>query len=301
MFNRNLPWNQFGINVSSAKSVEEALNLAELNWTVDSKPIFDSNGKIIEGFSANTRSSDGEVLGIVGKRYQVVQNIEAFDFTNSLVDEGVTFDKAGVFHHGRAVWLLAKLPETAILGDKFDPYVVFINSHDGTGAIKVAMTPIRIACSNSLNVALRKASRSWSTRHMGNINQKLSEAKHTLGMANDYMSMLSEEADKLVNKTLTKNQFEEIFDSVFPIDQNNDSNRKVNNILDMKEGMFRALEADDLSNFRGTAWGALNAVTDYVDHASPARLTSSFEERRWEKIASGHATVDSFFEKISRI
>ena len=299
MLDRNLPWNQLGVDVTKAVDVEDALTTAELNWDVVSNPIYDAFGNVINGYSANTRTSDGEVLGIVGQRYQIVQNLDAFDFVNSLVKSGVQFEKAGVFHHGRAVWLLAKLPETMILGDNFSPYVVFINSHDGTGAIKVAMIPMRIACSNALNFALKHATRQWSTRHMGNISAKLEEAKHTLGLANNYMIELKNDADRLVAKQFSTNQFETVFDRIFPIDQNKDSERKIRNIVDMKEGMINALGASDLSNFKDTAWGAINAVTDYIDHADPARLTQNYAESRWAKIANGHAIVDAFYKEIS--
>ena len=299
MNNRYLPWNQLGIDVTGASSAEEALNMSDLNWDVVSNPIYDAFGNVINGYAANTRSSDGEVLGIVGTRYQIVQNTEAFDFTNSLVQNGVEFERAGVFHHGRAVWLLAKLPQHTILGDEHDPYIVFINSHDGTGAIKVCMVPIRIACSNALNFALKKASRSWSTRHMGNIAAKLEEAKHTLGLANVYMDNLEKMAEQLATKNFTLAQFEAAFDKIFPIDKNKDSERKIRNIVDMKEGMFKALNAPDLANFRNTAWGAINAVTDYIDHADPARITQNFNESRWNKIALGHNIVDAFFTELA--
>ena len=299
MLNRNLPWNQLGVDVTGAVDVQDALTTADLNWDVVSNPIYDEFGNVIEGYSANTRTSDGEVLGIVGQRYQVVQNLEAFDFVNSLVQSGVQFEKAGVFHRGRAVWLLAKLPETMILGDNFSPYVVFINSHDGTGAIKIAMIPMRIACSNALNFALKHATRQWSTRHMGNITAKLEEAKHTLGLANNYMLELNNDANRLALKSFTDAQFESAFDRVFPVDRNKDSERKIRNVMEIKEGMFNALKASDLSNFRGTAWGVINAVTDYVDHASPSRMTRGFEERRWAKIANGHDIVDAFYKEIA--
>lgn len=299
MFNRNLPWHQLGIDVTGTTTVQDALEASDLAWDVVSNPIYDSFGNVINGYAANTRVSDGEVLGIVGKKYQIVQNLDAFDFVDSLIPNGVTFEKAGVFHHGRSVWLLAKLPQTNILGDVFDPYVVFINSHDGTGSIRVAMTPIRIACSNALNFALKKASRSWSTRHMGNINQKLLEARHTLGLATDYMDNLKLDAERLSLMPFTTDQFEQVFDKVFPIDQSKDSERKIRNIVEMKDNMFKALGASDLANFKDTAWAALNAVTDYVDHAAPGRMTDSFEEGRWNKIANGHGIVDAFYKEIA--
>lgn len=297
--NRLLPWHQLGTDVSSATTAQDALQMSSLNWDVLNNPIFDASGNVIEGWVANTRSTDNEVLGIVGRRYQIVQNTDAFDFTNSLVQQGVKFEKAGCFHHGKAVWLLASLPPKNILGDDFDPYIVFINSHDGTGAIKVCMIPTRIACSNALNFALKNASRTWSSRHMGNISQKLIEAKHTLGLANDYMSSLDVEANRLVNIPFSENQFEKVFDKIFPIDTSKDSNRKISNVMDIKEGMFKALKAPDLANFTGTAWQVLNAVTDFVDHAEPGRATDNYRENNWKKIATGHAIVDAFYKEIA--
>lgn len=295
---RTLPWNQLGTDIEAAATVGEALALADLNWNVKSNPVFDANGNTIPGFYANTRDTDGEVLGIVGQRYQIVQNMDAFEFIDALVSNGIQFIRAGVFHHGRAVWVLGKLPEHMILGDQFDPYVVFINSHDGTGSIKICMTPIRIACSNALNLALKSASRTWSTRHMGDIQYKLQEARHTLGMANNYMIGLNQDAEKLALKQFDDVQFERVFDKLFPINPQ-DSKRKIQNIVDMKDGMFKALQAPDLANFNGSAWKYINAVTDYIDHADPARLTANFAENRWQKIATGHQIVDAFFEEIA--
>lgn len=297
--NRTLPWNQLGTEIVSAVDVKDALTMANLDFEVFRNPVFDHQGNVINGFFANTNSKTNEVLGIVGKNYRIVQNLEAFDFVDNLISAGVSFERAGLFHHGKAVWLLAKMPETDILGDNFAPYIVFINSFDGTGAIKIAMTPIRIACSNALNFALRSAQRTWSTKHMGDIFNKLEEAKYTLGLANNYMSELAIEAERLANKKMSDSEFEVIFDKIFPVDLVHDSARKIRNIEEIKNAMFNGLNASDISQFSGTAYSKINAVTDIIDHMSPARMTDSFRENNWAKIATGHSVVDAFYREIA--
>lgn len=76
---------------------------------------------------------------------------------------------------GKKIWLLAKLPDSEICGDKTEPYVCFSNTHDGSGAVRVCMTPVRVVCNNTLNLALNTAQRAWSVRHVGDISTKLVE------------------------------------------------------------------------------------------------------------------------------
>ena len=169
---REVPWHGLGTIVEEAPTSKEAIELAGLNWKVESKPVFNEKNEEIPGFIANTRNTDGKVFGIVSNRYNIVQNEDAFSFTDSLIGEDVRYETAGSLREGRTVWLLAKMPERKILGDKFDPYICFTNSHDGFGAVKVCMTPIRVVCNNTLNLALSNANRMWSTRHIGDIQTK---------------------------------------------------------------------------------------------------------------------------------
>lgn len=288
---REVPWHNLGIVVDEAPTSKDALELAGLNWTVDSTPIYDLNGKIIEGYKANTRSSDQSVLGVVTNKYKVVQNFEAFDFTDSLIGEGVTYETAGSLRNGKTIWLLAKMPERKILDDDFDPYICFTNSHDGTGAIRVVSTPIRVVCNNTLNLALDTAQRSWSTKHMGDMNSKLNEAKHTLQLANDYLDALAENADRLANEKFMPEDVNAVLDEMFPITEDM-TDRKKNNIKLAKDGIIACMFAPDLMKFLNTKWGFLNAVSDYVGHASPARVTESYAENNWGRIMNGHPIMD---------
>ena len=203
---RTAPWHGLGISVLEAPASRDALELAGLDWRVVQRELITEDGIQVAGFKANVRDQDNRVLGVVTDRYKVVQNDEAFAFTDELLGEGITYETAGSLQEGRRTWILAKLPQRYIIsGDEITPYLVFMNSHDGTGAIKAAMTPIRVVCQNTLNLALATAKRTWSTNHVGDIRGKLEDAKYTLLYADKYMAELGKSIDKLSRQKLTDN------------------------------------------------------------------------------------------------
>ncbi len=203
---RTAPWHGLGISVLEAPASRDALELAGLDWRVVQRELITEDGIQVAGFKANVRDQDNRVLGVVTDRYKVVQNDEAFAFTDELLGEGITYETAGSLQEGRRTWILAKLPQRYIIsGDEITPYLVFMNSHDGTGAIKAAMTPIRVVCQNTLNLALATAKRTWSTNHVGDIRGKLEDTKYTLLYADKYMAELGKSIDKLSRQKLTDN------------------------------------------------------------------------------------------------
>ena len=179
---RETPWHGLGRIVMDAPASREALELAGLDWQVESRNIYSGTGAMIPGYRANVRSTDEAVLGVVSDRYRIVQNEEAFQFTDDLLGEGVTYETAGSLQGGKKVWMLAKLPEKYIIaGDEVTPYLVFFNSHDGSSGVKVAMTPVRVVCQNTLNLALGTAKRIWTARHTENVLLRVQDARETLG------------------------------------------------------------------------------------------------------------------------
>ena len=192
-----------------------------------------------------------------------------------------------------------KMPVQKVLDDDVEPYMFFSNSHDGSGAIKVGMTPIRIVCNNTLNMALNSAKRSWSTKHVGDMQSKLEEAKLCLQMADKYMQNLDVEADRLANATLYREQIDEILDEMFPIDDN-DSERKKQNVQSAKDNFYVAYFMPDILKFGESAWRAVNAMSDVVTHSTPKRNTSSYNENRWGKIMDGHVMMDQFVSLVNK-
>ena len=303
MYVREKPWHGLGTMVAEAPTSADALRLAGLDWTVNQTPVYTDAGIEIHGYKANRRSSDDAILGIVSDRYKIVQNTEAFEFTDALIGETengvVKYETAGSLAGGKRIWLLAKMPTQKVLDDDIEPYMVFTNSHDGTGAIRIAMTPQRVVCQNTLNIALNTAKRQWSTKHVGDMQSKLEEAKLCLQLADKYMNGLAEEAERLANAKLYKEQIDEILDEMFPIGDDT-TERKKNNINDFKNGYYMCYLRPDIAQFMNTAWGAVNAMSDVVTHSAPKRNTANYAENRWGKIMDGHAIFDQFCSLVNQ-
>jgi len=297
MYNRTVPWHGLGTKVDEAPTSADALRLAGLDWTVEQKNIQLCGGAKIQNYKANVRSSDGQVLGIVGDRYKVIQNSEAFSFTDDIIGGDVRYETAGSLNGGKKIWLLAKLPETEIAGDKTEPFMCFSNTHDGSGAIRVCMTPVRVVCSNTLNLALDTARRSWSVRHTGDLQSKMHEARICLQMANAYMGELAKEADRLANTTVTRTQLDQILEEMFPVDESS-SQREKENVKTLKDEFMVCYFAPDILKFRGTAWGAVNAMSDMISHNAPRRKTANYRENNWGRIMDGHILMDKICEKV---
>lgn len=300
---RQVPWHGLGTMVQEAPTSEDALHIAELDWRVEQTPVFTDAGIEIPGYKANRRDTDGSILGIVSDRYRIVQNTEAFEFTDAIVGETedgvVKYETAGSLCGGKRIWLLAKMPTKKVLDDDVEPYMVFTNSHDGTGAIRIAMTPIRVVCQNTMNLALSTAKRQWSTKHVGDMQSKLEEAKLCLRMADNYMAKLDVEADRLANAKLYREQIEEILDEMFPADDNT-SERKKNNIIQFKNQFWTAYNMPDIQKFEDSAWMAVNAMSDVITHSAPRRNTASYNENRWGKIMDGHIVFDQFVSMVNK-
>ena len=294
---RFVPWHGLGTPVSEAPTSADALRIAGLDWNVIQKPI-STDGKEIPNYVANIRDKDNTVLGVVSDRYKIVQNTDAFNFTDNLIGGDVRYETAGSLKNGKTIWLLAKMPEQKVLGDKIDPYICFTNSHDGTGAVRVCMTNIRVVCNNTLNIALSSAKRMWSTKHMGNIEAKLEEAKHTLEMANKYMDCFGKEAERLANITMKDEEIHAFLDELFPLDENA-SDRQKANVQKARDEVYVCYLAPDIAKFLNTKYGVLNAVSDWVGHATPTRTTPDYQSNNWGRIIVGHPVLDKAYELLT--
>ena len=274
-------------------TMEKALPISGLTWLVESKPVF-VDGKEVQGYKANV--SDDEVLGIVSDRYKIVQNADAFSFVDHLLanPEQVKFETAGSLFNRRKVWILARMPDSLILGDTVENYLYFTNGHDGKNAISVGLTNVRIVCNNTLQLATASARRTWSTKHMGNIEAKKHEAARTLELASSYLSAMAEKAETYQQTFLSKEAFNEFVEMVFPLPDADMSSIQEKRALAFRNGFIDIYnEKPDIENFRGTAWGAYLALTDYISHVEPVRLTKTYKEKRWDSFMVGNSMLES--------
>lgn len=298
-YTRETPWHGLGTKVMEAPTSKEALYLSGLDWKVEQEPVYTETGNLISGFKANVRDTDQKILGVVTDRYKVIQNEEAFAFTDELLGEGIRYETAGSLQGGRKVWLLAHMPhEYIIAGERISPYLVFSNTHDGSGSIRVAVTPVRVVCSNTLNLALDTAKRSWSAVHTGNIRSKLEEAKNTLFMAASYMDELGREFETLRKKKLTDKQVMEYIGLLIPMDENGSPQQK-KNIIRLQEDMkMRYFDAPDLQDVGKNAYRFINAVSDFATHAEPLRKTANYREQVFSKTVEGNPLIDKAYKMM---
>ncbi len=310
-----VPWHGLGEIIQDAPTSEDAIKLAGLDWDVIPKPIYDEFGCELPGYKVNMRSSDNTALGIVTDRYRIVQNSEAFAFTDELLGHGVRYETAGSLASGKRVWMLARMENTTIAEENIDPFLVFTNSHDGTGAIRVAITPVRVVCQNTLNLALDQASRHWSCVHKGDIQSKLEEARFTLSSAEKYMEALEEEFGELKLKKVTEAQVRSMTEKLLEIEFNNLFNKalKTGKIVDFKERLRQQKYEDKLNTKRNdiltiyhdkpdlvgtehSAFRFINAVSDYATHTEDHKQTRNYQENLFMKVADGHSMIDTAYK-----
>lgn len=289
-----------GNKVAGAPTSADAIRLAGLDWGVEQAPIFSEFGgeKIaIPNSFANIRTDNKQVLGTVKDRYKVVQNTEAFSFTDSLLGEGVTYETAGALGGGKQIWLLAKTESSKILDDVVEPYLLFSNSHDGSSKVKVTFTPVRVVCRNTLAIALKRAERVWSVKHTGAIGKRLDEAIETLQMKDKYIDAMRQEAEDLAKIKMSKDDFIKVVDEIYPVADDTLSKRAITTNEHYRENLISAYNQQDLGNIRDNAWGVVNAIADFETHAESARKTDN-QDANIQKVLMGYVVMNTAIQII---
>ena len=296
---RETPWHGLGTKVMEAPTSTDALTLAGLDWQVRQEQVYTDTGEAIPGYKANIRDKDRCVLGVVTDRYKVIQNHEAFAFTDALLGNGVRYETAGSLQGGKRVWILARLPKEYIIsGEQISPYLVFSNAHDGSGAVKVALTPVRVVCNNTLNLALDTAKRSWSMLHTGNIKDKMQEAEQTLFMAEEYMVRLGKEFENLQKQKITDKQVAEYIERLLPLEKGATSIQDKNTTKLREDMAHRYFDAPDLQGVGKNAYRFINAVSDFATHAKPLRRTANYNENLFARTVDGNPLIDKAYQLV---
>lgn len=289
---RNTTWSSLGKDVQECTNMEQVLRASGLNYTVEKRPVFfqdveRANYPVrVPNRFATVRTSDGHPYDVVSDKFEIVQNRDAFDFVNYMGDE-LSYEKAGETANGM-IYIIAKLPDVNILGDVFTPHVIFRNGFSGKVKITAAICPLRIVCQNQFNFSFKSAQNTITIRHVQNAERKLEEARETLKMSADYMVMLNEMAEKYASIHLNQFQMERFLSELFPmngIENMNPFKRK--KLEEARDAFVRAHQADDNTNFRGTAWGLINAYTDFITHQVPQGHTETRFEGKFIQVTFG--------------
>lgn len=282
--NRTRTWSHVGKSVEGCHDMGQVMKSAGLDYTVVAEPIYkhitDTEFRPIPNRFVTVRESDGHVYDVVSDKYKIVQNPEAFDFVN-FMGEDIQYEKAGETTSGM-VYIIAKLPDVDILGDNFTPYVIFRNGFGGKVKITAAICPLRIVCENQFNYSFKNTQNSITIRHVGNASEKLQEAKHVLKMSADFMAELNQQAQVYAGTKLDPMRVERIIKMMFPYPEGKEVNSFARfKLEEARDKFIRAYNHEDNLNFRGNAWGIINAYSDFITHKEPTGKTSTKEENKF--------------------
>ena len=268
-----------GINLENVHSMESALKISGLDFEVEKRPLYFTTKEegrpprfhnIPEMYST-TRMDTKTSLGVVGKDYQILQNREAFDFLDSMVVGGAKFETAGTFKkNGAASYISMSTEPMNILGDNFQPYILFTNSFDGKGSVRICFAPMRIICKNTAMVALRGADNVLTIHHSSLMYDRLVAARDTLVANTKYMTELKKVAEELAVKPFSEEAFRAMAEKLFPVKTEDSETLQIRNLSQI-EKLMRAYKEEDLDNFKDSAWRAFQAVSDFQSHPSTFR------------------------------
>jgi phage/plasmid-like protein (TIGR03299 family) len=288
MFCVGKAWHEIGVRVDKEQIASEAIKLANLDYKVEQRPLFiPANGDNLKvnDFVAICRQDDNSVLGITSPKYEIVQNVEAFGFFDTVVGEGqAVYHSAGALGQGERIWILAKLPNDIIINadDKVEKYLCLTNSHDGKSSLRMYFTPVRVVCQNTLNQSMGDAKHGIAIKHSGQIKNKIEEARKVLGISINYYQQFEKMVKQFEEKPLTYNEVNKYFDNVLAIKEDSETSTRKNNIKDELLSLFENGKGQKLGN-RNSLWKGYNAVTEYVDYF---RTVKNIEKDNSNKLAS---------------
>jgi phage/plasmid-like protein (TIGR03299 family) len=269
------PWHGLGTRLAEPATAAEAIVAAGLDYRVRLEPLVTSTGLEVTDRLGVVREDTRDVLGTVGRSYQPVQNHRAFAFLDELVGEGaLRFHTAGALGRGERVWMLARLPGELRVRDSEDvtePYLLLTNSHDGRSSLRVFYTPIRVVCANTLATAESRARGEGVTiAHRGDPTRRLEAARQTLGLAQRYFHRLATHADRLASYQPSRQELDTYFEALAPPPPDGRPGRSQATRARLTY-LFEHGRGQQIPATRLSAWSALNAVTEWVDHHRATR------------------------------
>jgi phage/plasmid-like protein (TIGR03299 family) len=288
--NNGRAWHKQGVEVKGNMTVEQALIAANLDWKVEKIPALSSfDLRPIPGAHVVIRKDNNNPLGVVGDRYNAINNTEAFSFFNKVMgDTSSVIDAAGALGQGEKVFMIAKLPESFEVrgNDKVEQYLLVSNSHNGTSTLQVTFTAIRVVCQNTLTAALRGNKGFVNIRHSKGAEAKFQAAIKTLQAQSEYWKSLKQYCTAFAEKDVTSVEVGSFLESMFPtkkvtIDENGtetvEDKKRINTknrdkVLALFEGEQKG--ADMAGK---TAWGLVNAYTEWLDWHRTSRVESNWE------------------------
>lgn len=281
-----LPWHGLGQELAAGADLETWKQAAGMDWLIKRSRVRFGESEIFDQHHVLFRSDTKAPLSIVSPKYKIVQPGEVLEFFRDLTDaNGYTLNTAGTLFDGKRFWALASIGEEAcVVGeDKIGGYLLLSSSCDGTLATTAKFTTVRVVCNNTLGMALSTKSRNEVTvRHTSRFDAE--SAKQQLGLARDnfgeFLMASRQLAAKRVNNTMAELFVSQLLteDTKTVVGKDVAKSKQFMKIMDLFKG---SAMGGTLAGVDGSAWGMVNAVTEFVDHHARAasdahRLTSAW-------------------------
>ena len=273
-------WHRLGTVTTECLTAAQVMQVAYLGgWDVRKERLqaLESGALVPERYAItriHPKTGRREVLATAGKVYQPVQNEQACDLLNFIVDAtGAHFETAGSLRGGREVFVTMKLPDTMRIAgiDTMDLYLAMCTSHDGSRLGRVLCTPVRIVCANTQAAAFADNVGEYTFRHSGDIAGKLTDVREALGMVPVYLDQFQTEAEKMIDKQLEWDQLQRIAEQLWPLDDEDGETAYLKKLGRERDLQYLFEEAPTQENIRGTAWAGYQAITEWLDHKQPAK------------------------------
>ena len=277
MYVGETPWHGLGVAIPDGKklSIKEAIAASGLDWEVELRHIFteDDKGSLhgILNHYVSCRKKDNSVLGIVGKDYRPLQNRDAFKwFQPFLESEEATLETAGSLKGGSRVWVLARIKRDPLVVGKEDlmkHYVLLSNSHDGSLAVRVGFTPIRVVCNNTLCLAHEsKASKLLRVKHTSRVLENLEDVRDTINLAQQEFAATVKQYNQLASRQINSTDLVEYVRVVFGLKEGykTPAQEKQQKIIPSVVRLFENGRGHRMAG--RNYWGAYNAVNEYLNY-----------------------------------
>jgi len=290
-YHGEMPWHKEGIGLQHPADLEEALKVGGLNWEVGDMALLtaDMPPSPVLKRKALVRldrppGHEGRVVGVAHNAFQPFQNHEAGALFDAIFGHGKrVYHTGGYLGRGEVVWLMAKIDRTLSIGgeDVVQPYALMANSHDGSRAFQMKFTPIRVVCQNTLSLAISESlGAPFKRSHQGSFNEHAQAAQKFFSATMKELDGIAESYTALSKQPCPDTVFYAILEELLPDPKrpvNADRNPAVLRMWETKRANTLAARSKvlelrstgmgaGLRTARGTMWGGLNAVVEFVDH-----------------------------------
>ena len=300
-------WFNKGINISECKTSGLAVETAKLGWMVDKKPIRVVGGETIPNKFAMVRSDNDKPIGVVGKEYQALQNVDAFMIADLITKRAGKFVYAGQFNDGERTWMLMDLQKAFdINGIKIERYMLIMNSHNGSTCLSLMPVNLNMVNRTTVNVATDRYPVQFKVKHTTSLPTRVKDINSILDKTDTEWNLFENESRKLCSKAMVPSQIDSFFKELIPTLNKAKPHPKATTMRDEMLKHFEYGSGNGVQGVKGTAWAMFNGICEYLEYKRPTRTfgnSDKVEDQRAKSIlfGSGQKMKQRAFDLLIKI